>query len=395
MKILAFGDTQIGVSTVSLIDQARVLGRIVERAIDERVDIVIHGGDVFEGPVVMPEHLRVFIDATEPLRLARIPLLVLRGNGRHDMATRDVHALDVLRELDCTQIFDRPEWVGIGDVGVCCLPWVKRGYVEADDETAAQMLVRIAGEMQVEARESPLAETVLVAHWAISGSALPTGLPVDEMREPILPLAELQALGYDAIIGAHVHQPQRIDNPELGDTTPTVVVGSPQQLNFGEVGEHGCWLIDVPALAEPDAIPLSGGSSPEEGRPNSSLVARTASGSASAEFIPIESKRFVTVTDRLDLDQIREGDIVRVRYAATAEEERSIDHDRIRQELLDAGASAVKIEPQIERVSRARVSEITGQMSETDALAAWCDANDVQGEERSRLLGRFREWSAA
>lgn len=374
MKILAFGDTQIGVSTVSLIDQARVLDRIVERAVDERVDIVIHGGDVFEGPVVTPEHLRCFLDGTAPLRAAGIPMCIALGNGKHDSSTRAVHALDVLREIDGITVSDRPEVHMINEIAVCTLPYVHPGTLlaktdgtverDAVNTSASALLVKIAEGLLHSVPPSRLS-TVLLAHWFVSGTAVPTGLPADDMHEPVLPWAELDALGYHAVIAGHNHQPQRIDNPEI-DRTLGIVVGSPQQLNFGEKGDHGCWIVDL-------------------------------AGTPSAEFVPIESKRFVTFD--VDLDsygamEVSAGDIVRVRYRATEEEARQIDHEALRQSLLDAGASRVQIDPQIERVSRARATEITEQMTRRGALEAYLDANEIGGPLREQLVERFSEWSA-
>ncbi len=253
--LLAFGDTQLGVGTVDLADQRDVLDRIVQVAVDRNVDAVLHGGDVFEGPVVTPEQLRTFLNGVAPLRAHGIPLLLIRGNGRHDMAVREVHALDVLREVDGITVCDSPTVSILANkVAVCCLPWVHPGRLVASmngslthdeaDLTTSQMLVRIAAHLRRKAGYGAM-PVVLLAHWAISGSALPTGLPVDEMREPILSWADLDAIGYDCIIGAHIHKGQQISQP-LIDSTLGIVVGSPQPLNHGEAGyDHGVWVIDL------------------------------------------------------------------------------------------------------------------------------------------------------
>ncbi len=392
-RLLAFGDTQLGVATVDLADQREVLDRIVQVAIDRKVDTVLHGGDVFEGPVVTPEQMRTFLNGVAPLRAHGIPLLVIAGNGRHDASVREVNALDVLREVDGIRVADTPTVavLGEGKVAVCCLPWVHGGRLiasmngslthDAANETTAQMLVRIAGHLHAQARmlslntlgDSESLPTVLLAHWSISGSALPTGLPVDEMREPILSWADLDAIGFDAVIGAHIHVPQRIDNPEL-DRTLGVVVGAPQQLNHGDQGERGCWIVDLGDLL------------------------------ASAEFVPIESKRFVTYEPGFLLDDSRlerlplvglDDAIVRVRYTATEDQARRVDHDELRRELLDAGASRVTIEPQIIRKERARAQQISEHLSPVDALAEFCEANDVEPDRALSMLARLKEWSEA
>lgn len=393
-RLLAFGDTQLGVGTVDLADQREVLGRIVQVALNRNVETVLHGGDVFEGPIVTPEQLRCFIDGVRPLRDAGIPLLVIAGNGRHDASVREVNALDVLREVDGITVCDSPTVSILADkVAVCTLPWVHPGRLiasmngslthEEADLNTAEMLVRIAQHLFDQARQldpyylkglhGQTIPKVLLPHWAISGSALPTGLPVDEMREPILSWADLDAIGYDAVIGAHIHVPQRIDNSDL-DQTLGIVVGSPQPLNHGEAGyEHGCWEVVIG----------------DDG--------------ASAEFIAIESRQFETIdvaademhflTEPTVLWTPPQGAIVRLRYQATEDEARRIDHDLLRRRILEGGASKVTIEPQIIRKERARAQQISESLSPVDALAEYCDANDVEPDRALAMLARLKEWS--
>ncbi len=388
-RILAFADTQLGVPTVDLQDQRDVLDKIVQVALEREVDAVLHGGDVFEGAVVTPEQLRTFIDAVRPLHEARVPLLAIRGNGRHDMAVREVNALDVLREVAGIQICDSPSISVLADkLVVCAVPWVHPGRLIAQsngslthDEanlTTSQMLVKIAAHLHEKAQQVQAGTfgpanlpTVLLAHWALSGSALPTGLPVDEMREPILSWPDLNEIGFDAIIGAHIHQPQQISKPEI-DSTLGIVCGSPQQLNHGETGEHGCWIIEL-------------------------------DGEASAEFVPIESRLFDTFELNVDYmlsngyeegwSRVEPGTIARVRYEATEDQARRLDHGTIRALLLERGASRVTIEPQIIRKERARAQQINEQLGPLEALAAYCDSQDMPTDLSLRMLERLKEWN--
>jgi DNA repair exonuclease SbcCD nuclease subunit len=383
-RVLAFADTQIGVQTVDLADQRAVLDQIVQIALDREVDVVLHGGDVFEGPIVTPEHMRTFIDGVKPLwRQRQIPLVITLGNGRHDSAMRSVHALDVLDEVDGIEIHDRPGITAHGGVGIVTLPWVQPGHLLAKlngnidrdqvNDYMSKTLVEIAHTQLERLHQSRFVHEhqVLLAHWAISGSKLPTGLAVEEMREPILPWADLDALGYDAIIGAHIHQQQIISQPFV-DKTLGVVLGSPQQLNFGEHGDHGCWIFGL------------------------------ADGGVGAEFIPLDSPRFITLDlDPEDLadrpsdaaDRDWSGDIVRVCYTATEEQASRVDASEVLREMLAAGASRVAIHPNVIRPDRARVDTITEQLSQVEALAKWCEANDIDPQTQHRMVGRLQEWA--
>ena len=378
-RILALGDTQLGVGTVTLESQAQVLDRIADAAIDRQADLVLHGGDVFEGPVVLPEQMRVFLDFARRLRDHEIPLLVLRGNGRHDMATRDVHALDVLREVDGITVSDRADTICMPGCNVSTLPWTKLAREDRD----AEQLVEIARNM-LDGIPHDLPH-ILALHWSISGASLPTGLPVDQLHEPVLEWGDLDGLGYDCVIASHIHKAQGLDRPELGDTTRGFYTGSPQPLNHGESGyEHGVWIVD----AEPGSVAL--------------------------EFLPIESPQFKTIDwhQREDDDSweftlgaeqadgwamyepIGPGDIVRVRYTATREQDATIDKDAIRRELLAAGASRVTIEPQITREVRARVETMTQELGPLEALHIYADAQGIDEQTNGRMVERLREWIA-
>ncbi len=381
MKLLVLSDTQIGATTVDLADQRAVFDRIIAVALERNVDLVLHAGDVFEGAVVTPEHLRCFLDGTAPLREAGIPMCIALGNGKHDSSVRAVHALDVLRDIDGFDISDRPKREAYGEINVCTLPYVPINNLiakmngKADHASATvmatKMLVQIARDLY-----APGVPSVLLAHWFIDNTSLPTGLPVDQMHEPVLPWADLDAIGYDAVIAGHNHHGQQISQP-LIDSTLGIVVGSPQPLNHGEAGyEHGCWIINTPpAVTKP----------PEVTPPLKPI----------AEFVPIESKQFVTI----DYDDtgwnFPDDAIVRVRYTATEDEARRIDHEQLRRTLLGEGASRVTIEPQIIRKERARAEQISEQLSPIDALAEYCNANDVDPDRALAMLARLKEWSEA
>lgn len=118
--------------------------------------------------------------------------------------------------------------------------------------------------------------------------------------------------------------------------------------------------------------------------------------SATAEFVPIKSKRFVTLNafdnwGEADLD----GAIVRVRYEATESEAREIDHSRIREALIAEGASKVTIEPKIVKANRARAEQISEQLTPLDALAAYCDAEQVESGLRDRMVDTLHAWITA
>ncbi len=416
MKLISTGDWQCGqTGALTLEDQEAVWHRIVDVALERHVDLFLHAGDLVHGPIFTMEQLAAIRRVFARLRAAKIPVAIVTGNSVHDLAVRPVHALDVFKDYDGIYVSDRPDCLNFDGLDVCTLPWVSPARLlamsngEVNHEKAASamtpMLVNIAERLYlISRRETPV---VLLAHWFIDNTSLPTGLPVDQMHEPVLPWADLDAIGYDAIIAGHNHHGQQISQP-LIDSTLGIVVGSPQPLNHGEAGyEHGCWIVDVPALAEPVARVGSSSGAPTSAGERAVTQRGPVPGSASAEFVPIESKRFVTLDlDPEDLggdaynlhgadglEPVLEGDIIRVRYRGTESQAQFIDHESLRRSVMSAGASRVTIEPQIIRKERARAEHISEQLSPVDALAAYCDANDVDPDRALAMLARLKEWS--
>jgi DNA repair protein SbcD/Mre11 len=212
----------------------------------EGCDAVLVAGDIFEGPLPTPEHYEAF---ARPLRGFPLPVVAILGNGRHDAAMRTTTALQVL-EAPELRIVTRPEVVHVAGASVCCLPWAPvsrlvaaRGGGDRDEVhlDAVEHLLAVARGLRDAAEANHVGPTVLLLHWSISGAALPNGLPVDLAREPILPVEELEALGFEAIVAGHIHRHQILFEEPL-----IAYVGSPMPLDFSEGSyEHGCLLLEV------------------------------------------------------------------------------------------------------------------------------------------------------
>jgi DNA repair protein SbcD/Mre11 len=267
MKFLCIADQQLGVASVTLESQEDVWDKAVTLAIANDVAGVLHAGDLFEHAIVEGQVLAAFRRPLARLREAGIPMLMIRGN--HDGAVRPVDALDVFHEYPGLTVSQRPELIPFGGAKVVTLPWVSPKHLVAASngasrenvyEAASEMLVGIARDLlnlAVRDYREEADPIILLLHWSVSGASLPTGLPVDQLHDVILPWTDLDALGFDAVVCGHIHKPQILGNGVF-------YCGSPQQLNHGEANdEHGVWLIEPGQLDE--------------------------------TFLPIESPRFVTL----------------------------------------------------------------------------------------------------
>lgn len=385
MKLLCFGDLHLGQGSQypgRLDAQQHVLEQIATLAFNRRVDGILFAGDAFEGPGVPPEQLQLFAQFVKACRTVEIPILAITGNGKHDAAVRDTNGLAIFQHIDGITVASTPDVYPFAGCSVAVLPWVHPGRLiaRAGRDVSRDEINQVAGDLLVDvARDlrddcdgggSPLCPTILLGHWSVSGTALPAGLPVDELREPVLSAAALDELGFDHVVMGHIHRPQTIG--ERGFYT-----GSPLPLNFGEEHEgHGVAILHV---GEREEIDFPG-----------------------AEYVEIDSPRFVTLdydwTTALDerdpvlqLEKVSDDAIVRVRYTATAAQARRVDVGRIRAQLLEAGARVVKVEPTIVREQRARVQGVDEGLDEQAALELYIDAQHIDGELADLMRATTRD----
>ncbi len=342
MRVLAVADTHIGSSYEhrrdALADQDAVLAQVANLAVERQVSLVLHGGDVFHRTKPAPEELHCFKRFADELAQAGIPMVALHGNGNHEAAFGQKSALELFAG-PLLHVSRRPEIVEFPGVSVCTLPAVPMVQLVAQDTTdraeiheqAVDLLLQSARDLYAEA--SADRPKVLLGHWAVSGASLPTGLPVDQLHEPVLPLWALEEMGWDAVAMGHIHVAALLNQPPRS----IISCGSPMVMDFGEAEvEHGVWIIEMGDI-----------------------------GGCDAEFVPLQDRRFITVTTDLTAEEAMlelvdgmadETDliaaaiaeafpltdaVVRVRYRASEEQHRRVDQAALLRLLDDAGVHRV------------------------------------------------------
>lgn len=364
-RFLAIGDLHLGAGADygrepgdRLRDQERVWAAALNLAAEHDVDAVLFGGDAFHRRRPTPSELLAFQRPLQAFR-AEHDIEVVAVCGNHDVeSARLPSSLEIFRrELD---LYEMPGlWNAPGGTTVACLPWTPPARLIASrdggdrDENhalAAQLLIEAARDLRSQI-DGP---AVLLAHWSISGARTPTGVYTDEFREPVIPLGDLEALGFDAVIAAHIHLPEVLNGPFDGGR-PVLYVGSPAPVDFGEQDSpHGCWIIDVGVTV-------------------------------TATFVPIKSRPFLTwdygqLADDSPLELLDDPTdaVMRIRYAASEDIARRVDHSWITRSLYQHGAHRVhSIQPTIIRENRARVDGVTEEIAPLAAVRAWCGANAV------------------
>ena len=359
MKLLVLSDTQLGsgqrLTDDRLGEQEAMLNGILDLADEEQVDVILHLGDVFQQRHPSEEARLVFRHFARRAYTSERRLMVCAGN--HDLRNAELpSAVDL---YDC-EFFRRPHITEAGEVGIAFLPWTPPHLLRTTQNGAdlnaaiAELLIETARGLREQCGAGP---AVLALHWAISGSALPNGMAVEDLPEPVIPLDELVALGFDAVLGGHIHQSAVLQTDPL-----VLVAGTPWLNDWGEEGiEHGVWIIDPDALED---LP---------------------------RFVPVPDRRFATLDfsgDEVDvaltgvdvgfLGTVIADASIRLRYTATEEQARRIDHGALTRALLKTGAHRVaKIESTILRADRARAEGLTEHVSDTDAFTRWLDVGGV------------------
>lgn len=362
-----------------LADMEAVWEAILGVAVDQNASAVLLGGDVFQYRRPQPAELMAF---QRPLLrfLAEHDVPVLAINGNHDVESSSLPSALELFEPVMDVHTEPGVWTPSGnlftpgEVAVCTLPWVpmsrlreRMNGAQVDDVSAAaaQLLIDIAAELRARV-EGP---AILLAHWHVDTALAMSGKTAGELfREPLLCEADLERLGFDAVAVGHNHRSQMIGSGIFH-------VGSPQPIDFGEAeSAHGVWILDFDV--DPDQM---------------------------LTFVPIESRPFVTYD--LPVESVLAGyganaagisfedAVVRVRYSATEEQARRIDHAAITRALLEAGAHKVfAIQPTILRENRARIEGATEDLAPLAALGLWMDANEItEREPLTELTARYLE----
>jgi exonuclease SbcD len=252
-RILATGDWHCGsgldygrTPQDRLADQEQTYERIVDVAIEHDVDAVVLAGDLWHRRRPTPAEL---LAVARPLRRLRAEstcdIVAICGNHCVESADSPI-ALELLE--DVLDVYRQPAIVETRAGALALLPWTpvsrlvaSRGGGDRDDthEMAAQLLLDVCRDL----RSQHDGGLVLVPHWSIEGASTPTGILTDEFREPVIPLAALVALGFDAVIAAHIHRQQVLNEDPF-----VAYVGSPAPVDFSEGDtDHGCLLLELSA----------------------------------------------------------------------------------------------------------------------------------------------------
>jgi len=361
-----------------LVDRARCARFVAEEAVRQGAEILLHGGDVFDSCRPTPTEARLARNIFARAAEVDLPVIVLLGNHDAARSPAEKDALDLLAGVGdradglFLSVVDRPRVLYYREVQteqgnylrpcdgqaaelqIACVPWPNKQLLLAGDEyrrLSPGDLNQVVREKMLEIAQGladsrlPGVPSILLGHFSLDlAEAGGMSRLMVLGGDWTLPMAEMQALGFDAVLAAHIHKPQAwMDG---GGRRLVVYCGSPEAMGFGEEGEEKSFCLLEVAGAGPAA---------------NVAFQRIATPFTRFVTIDIEGPRVELFTEEVG------GASIRVRLPEAMAHEAAA----ITKTLEEAGANEVRIEVVRAEAAPHRATEVSEQMAVAEAIQAW------------------------
>jgi exonuclease SbcD len=358
----AYGQVESSTGQNSRFTEWKRLSEALEDVAKEKeVDVVIFPGDFFANARPLPTQVLAVSHLFTKLEEAGIRVVGYQGN--HDnLGAKQISPCCLVSEIG--QALGYANWAVDGSrvveaagINIATLPYLKISEANGDPKVIAINLTEMARALKKECDAS--APNILTGHWSIEG-AISSSEQVMGGNEPVIPIDELLALGYDAYLFGHIHKPQILNaKPFVGYS------GALQRRDFGEERDsRGCYIMDLNA-GDHEWVDLP-----------------------AQEFITLEYPSVEALRKVFDDATLTAGKIARVKYRAQEGEIGNIDHGEIIKALEDAGAINIKgVFPEIVRSDRVR-AEITEGTKPISALNKWLDTKGLNESLRLTVVAK-------
>ena len=282
MRILHTADWHIGkrLGRYERMDEFReVLAEVGRIADDQRVDLVLISGDIWDRPIPPMDALALGLETLLDLAERR-PVVAVAGN--HDsgdlfetlaplVRPRGVHLVGNIKRPDSGGVLG-PDQLGV-PAAVACFPFLREGRVVDFMKDTGQWYGEYAGRVQAicaSYNEDLMARTavdpsivpLLIAHFMVSGVRIDREAPRGEralhMGDAYAATPQAIPVGPQYVALGHIHAPQ----PVPFTPVPAEYAGSLLALDFGEAGERKRVVIvdaEPGRLAVAEAIELTSG----------------------------------------------------------------------------------------------------------------------------------------
>ena len=161
MKFAHLADTHLGFRQFGLIEREKdfyeVFGKVIDKIIEEKVDFVIHSGDLFENEMPSPMALLEFQKGLLKLKGAGIPMYAIAGNHDSAMGKGSIPPQVIFKKMGLKVISPINTNYRQGDVFIAGLPF----YPSSQSGVLKSKLVELSK------KAAKHEKSILVLHQAI------------------------------------------------------------------------------------------------------------------------------------------------------------------------------------------------------------------------------------
>lgn len=350
--------------------------RIANIARDNGVDLVVHCGDVFEGPRTASLAERAAFRAWAQRITETATLVVIRGN--HDPRGELAEMAKVIPDvyaIEGAEVLHIPYGREGRTIALAGIAWPNRAEImahapsrEAGEATLADAVRALFLGLRVEL-ERHTGPRIAAAHAMVRGSQTSAGQPLVGCDAEI-GAEDLALLGVPLVVLGHIHKGQEW---KVGDTE-IFYTGSPRRTAYGEVEDKHVMIVRY----DDDGTYC--------------WFQYLSTGARRMALIDVAvPEEFPT---GIDLFQVADAD---VRIRITCDADRQIEGEQAAAAMTvlvkEGGAHAVKTELVVRPTTRARTPEVTGAVTLAEKLGVLWTARDAvpEGEDREALIARIAE----
>lgn len=352
----------------------RIHDWMVDLARDQKVDLFLSGGDVYDSQSTPTERAAVAIWLRAMAE--QCPILIAVGN--HEKPG-DVDLLARLRTRHPISVEAAAGMHSIAGVSIAAVAWPDRsqllavlGQREQTEiairEALRTVLLHLGNEM--DSHDGP---RILLGHFMCNGAKVSTGQPM--LGLPLsVGLSDLALVRPALCLMGHVHMSQRFDL----DGVPYLYGGSPFRTDYGQTEAKHVVLatFDGPQLTDLRFVET----------PATPMLLLEATFADGALMLPDDQKEQVDESPAAEI-RLRYSVASDQREPAKAAAQRMADWLREQRQAI-----AVKIEEEITPTVRARAPEITAARSLPDKLdALWRLQGFEPGDRRPALLDKVEQ----
>lgn len=385
MKILHTADWHLGElngpivdgQNARLLDTVRCVDYLIEKAEQERPDVVLIAGDLFNKSQMWATpmlHL-ISIAASRFRRLAGIaPTVLMYGTANHDSV--DAFKNIISMEIPNLHIAVTPQLLTLqtksGRLQIAAVPGLDKGHFRAqcpgmdpaeENATCSKLLGDIILGLGAQVDQS--IPSVLMSHYTVAGCEYDNGqMSIFNNSEVILPKDALAASPFNLVCLGHIHKAQEVS----GCGRPTFYSGPVNGLTFNEEGQpKGFWMHDMDN-SEHSTLSL---------------------------FIETPARQFITEEwEEWTVEGFINGGkpgpgfkdaIVRLHYSCSDELNKQFNRKSLEKALYNAGAFYVTEIKPVQITTALAKQELSKNAGPLENLRAWCRAEGFATEETLAL----------